>query len=297
MSVNRKHKWTLTLFILISALGFVFGCADKSKTPTAPAAIDFITNYDTALAVAQQKNQNILLDFYTDWCRWCKTLDTVTYIDSAVIELSKSVVFVKLDAEVDSNLAKQYSVTGFPTILFLNSDGTEIDRIGGFLPPAEFIETVGNYSHDRETLNDYLRRADTNATSEVNFILGEKLSSRGEFDKAIDYYGKVVKADPKMQDTLTAGAMISIGGNYVQKKEYDKAIAQFKSIIKSSKDDVVTGDANFWLSYVYTKKADTTTAIKILEDFLKKYPNHPDTTYAQNRIEKLKNPPPPDESK
>ena len=294
MSGNRNLRLTLITFLFISAICLVIGCAKKDISE--PAKIDFFTDFDSALATAQQKNQNILVDFYTDWCRWCTTLDTLTYIDSAVIELSKSVVFVKIDAEVDSNLADKYSITGFPTILYLRPDGTEIDRIGGFLPPEQFLETVENYTHDRETLNDYLRRADTNATAEVNFILGDKYGGRGEFDKAIEYFGKVVKVDPKFEDSLTLTAVVAIGSNYMQKKDYDKAIGQFKSAIKSSTDEASIADANFWLSYAYTKKADTTMAIKVLEDFLKKYPDNPDTTYAINRLAKLKNPPPPEET-
>lgn len=296
MPKDLAFKLMSIVLALSISLMLAMGCGDNGEGVTeATMAVDFVMDYDSALVIAQEKEQKILIDFYTEWCTWCKTLDTLTYVDSSVIELSKTMVFAKIDADIDSVTAEKYSVQGFPTIVLADADGTEIDRIGGYLPPDEFIETVNNYLQDIGTLNDYLRKADTNATTEVNFVLGEKYGDRGMNDKAISYYEKVVSADPDHKDSLTADAMISIGSIMFREKEFDKSFAQFKKVIREYKGSETAADAELWIGYVYRKKGDTTSAIKTYEDFVKNHPDSPDTSYALKQIEKLQNPPSPEE--
>jgi thioredoxin-related protein len=270
-------------------------CAKHEKMETMPTAINFITDYDSALAAGQEKGQKVLIDFYAPWCQWCKRLDTVTYTDSSVIALSRSIVFAKIDAEKDTLTARKYGVSAFPMIVLMDNDGTEIDRIGGYLPPDEFLKTVKDYLQDIGTLSDYLRMADTNATIEVNYILAEKYDNRSEYDEARSYYEKVIAADPDKKDTLTAQAMLAIGNMLVSKKEYENSIQQYAKVINSFKDYDIVRSAEFGTAYAYRKLGDTATAIKTYENFLKKYPDSPDSATIRNQIEKLKNPPPPKE--
>jgi len=297
----RKGLATGLFLLLCCTIGAVLltSCGEKDgETIAEPEKIAFVTDYDSALAVASEKNQKILIDFYTDWCTWCKTLDTVTYVDSSVVEYSKTIVFAKVDAEADTLTTQKYKIQGYPTIILANADGTEIDRIGGYLEPVEFLETVDNYLNDRETLADYLRRADTNATNEINYILANKYSDRGMNEKALSYFNKVIKADSKYKDTLTADAMLSVGSIYLRNGDYKKSFDQFNKVIKTFNDTETGADAMLWLAYGYRKRGesgDTTSAIRLYEDFLKKYPESPDTSHALSMIERLKNPPPPKE--
>ena len=300
--MRKGLRVELLSLAFIFALGVILinGCSKKAGKTVAgeQQGIAFVTDYDSALATAQQKGQKILIDFYTDWCQWCKTLDTVTYVDSGVIALSKTIVFAKINAEVDTLTAQKYKIQGYPTIVLTNSDGTEIDRIGGFLEPDEYLETVDNYLHDRETLSDYLRRADTNTTIEVNYILANKYSDRGLNKEALDYFNKVVKADPKYEDTLTSDAMLSIGSIYLRDDDFDKSFDQFKKVMKAFEGSETEADAMLWLAYAYRKRgesSDTASAIRLYEDFLKKFPDSPDTSHASSMLDRLKNPPPPEE--
>jgi thioredoxin-related protein len=296
----RKGSIAGLLLLLVFAFSIVLiSCGEKGeKTVAGPEKIAFVTDYDSALAIAKQKNQKVLIDFYTDWCKWCKTLDTITYVDSSVIAFSKNIVFAKINAEVDTSVAQRYKIQGYPTIVLANADGTEIDRIGGYLEPKEFLETVDNYLHGRETLDDYLERAATNATIEVNYILANKYADRGMNDKAIDYYKKVILADPKAEDSLTPDAMLSLGYMYLRNDEFKNSFDQFEKVMDTFDGTETGADAMLYLAYGYRvrgEKGDTANAITLYEDFLKKYPESPDTAHAQSMIEKLKNPPPPEE--
>lgn len=81
---------------------------------------------------AQEENKPIMVDFYTDWCGWCKKLDEDTYSDPTVQELAANFVCVKVDGDKYPGDVSKYGIDGYPTIVFLDSAGNEIDRNVGY---------------------------------------------------------------------------------------------------------------------------------------------------------------------
>jgi len=60
---------------------------------------------------------------------------------------------MKVDAEKGEgvDLAKQYNVHGYPTIVFIQNDGKEIDRIVGYLPPKPFLDELKRIERGEDT--------------------------------------------------------------------------------------------------------------------------------------------------
>jgi len=285
------------LAIILPILIILGGCGKKEAPLVAPTKIDFATDYQTALKAGQDKNQKVVLDFYTDWCTWCKTLDTVTYVDSSVIAMSKDLVFAKINAEKDTVTAQLYKVRGYPTIVLANADGSEIDRIGGYLPPAEFKETLENYLKGINTLDYFLKKADSSPGTELFYRIGDKYSDRGLYPEAESYYARVIAADPDNKELRTDSAMMSIADIMRRDKKYDESLAEFKKIMEKFPGTGTAADAELWTAVIHREKGDTSMAIKAFEGFIKNYPQSPDTEYAKQQIEKLKNPSKPEGSK
>jgi thioredoxin-related protein len=99
------------------------------------------TDLDEAMQVAAKTGRLILLDFYTDWCHWCKELDAKVYPEEDFKKMSKYFVFCKVDAEKGKGVAwaQKYGVSGYPTIKFLRSDGTVVHEIVGYMPLGPFL--------------------------------------------------------------------------------------------------------------------------------------------------------------
>ncbi|MFZ1948083.1 MAG: thioredoxin domain-containing protein [bacterium] len=121
-------------------MGLLSCSKDKREERGAAASeIKWLTSYDEALAAARDDNLPVMVDFYTDWCGWCKKLDAETYVDTQVISMSASFVSLKIDADAAREIATRYGITGFPTILFLDPAGNEIHRVVGYRPPPQFV--------------------------------------------------------------------------------------------------------------------------------------------------------------
>ena len=95
--------------------------------------------FDRAEGLASRRHTLVLVDFATDWCGWCRKLETDVYPEPAVARQLSRVVYLRLDAEREGEaLAQRYGVDGFPTLLFLTPSGEVAGRIVGYLPPPAF---------------------------------------------------------------------------------------------------------------------------------------------------------------
>jgi len=118
----------------------------EAAQPKTASGISWLYGLNDGLNRARQSNKPVMIDFYTEWCGWCKKLDEETYRDRTVLELSNKFVCVKIDADKDKDLASKYKVRGYPTIIFLNSQGKMIGNITGYLPAKDFARLMKKFS-------------------------------------------------------------------------------------------------------------------------------------------------------
>ncbi len=124
-----------------------------------------------AFTDAKVQHKLVLVDVYTDWCHWCKQLDKDVYPDRNVQkQLHAYFAATKVNAESDASidflgtttsgrqLAPHWSVTGYPTILFLSPDGNVIERVPGYLPAKDFaslLEYIGTGAYRTTSFDDW----------------------------------------------------------------------------------------------------------------------------------------------
>lgn len=114
----------------------------------------FQGSFDTLLAEAVRTKKIIFVDFWTSWCGWCKRLDKDTFSNDAVVAEMKDVLCYSVDAESETGvpIAEKYAAKSFPTLVFLEPDGAERDRIAGYLPPDQFIAETQRVRRNEGTL-------------------------------------------------------------------------------------------------------------------------------------------------
>lgn len=100
------------------------------------------------IAAAKAAGKYIMLDFYADWCTYCKQFEDYVFTNKDVQLLLKDFVLLQADVtandEQDQELNKFTSVQAPPAILFFGKDGKEIRnyRIVGNMDAETFIKHV-----------------------------------------------------------------------------------------------------------------------------------------------------------
>jgi thioredoxin-related protein len=166
-----------------------------------PAEIKFLHgSLNEALTRAQAEKKPVMIDFMTDWCRWCDTLDLRTYTDASVEEfINARVIPIKIDAEKGEGIAldKKYAIQAYPTILLINADGDEIDRIVGYYPAKEFLKSMRDFVDGVNTLGQLKADIAKNPNDpSTQYAMASKYVARNDIEPAVEHFGKLLKLDP-----------------------------------------------------------------------------------------------------
>jgi len=129
-----------SLTIVMNILVFT-GTLMAGNKPSTPLFLPL--SLDKALTLAIKHNRIVFIDFCTSWCGACRKLDEDTWSNGKVIyQLKKNTIPLKLDADKEQMIRDKYKIRAYPTLLFLNSDGSILARIVGYQIPSQFIETL-----------------------------------------------------------------------------------------------------------------------------------------------------------
>lgn len=166
--------------ITLVVIFFVMRCkssqyASKPVPPTPVAWQDI----ETAAKQAAQDGKPLLIDFYTDWCGWCKRMDQSTYRDTALIRVLNTHFHpVKFNAEKGTYTlnGKSYGMQGqfnkfavesmqgnmaFPTTVILRPDLGGMFKQEGYMD-GQTLRAVATYFYQKQydkriKLNDFVR--------------------------------------------------------------------------------------------------------------------------------------------
>ena len=127
-------------------------------------------------------------------------LDADTFTNKEVQTFSKNnFVSLKMNANdvIGNELFKKYNCKGVPHLLFIESNGNEIDRMIGYHDPRDYLKKIKNITQGKNTLTDYLNQYNGgNSSIEIIAYLAEKYEDRGEILKAEEYYKLLINNFP-----------------------------------------------------------------------------------------------------
>ena len=204
----------------------------------------------------------------------------------SIAYFSDTVILAKVNAEVDTNLAKTYAVSGYPTAVLVGADGKEIDRVVGYAETDEYLQTVRDYLNGIGTLDDLLAKIETGFDRELAFEIGDKYKYRGGQESAIEWFNKVIEAGEPV-DSMSGASRMAIADTYYRAKERETALAEYEKAAVDLKGTIYEVDANIWPAYINAKMGDTTQAVKRYTAFLKNFPESDEVEWVQGQIDKL----------
>ena len=106
-------------------------------------------SHDEGIANGYSEGKRIYINFYADWCVYCKVMEKETFQNPAVISyLNKHFISIKVDTEKETKITYKYGVSALPDNWFLFKNGDIIGRRKGYIPPDLFIKILKSIPED-----------------------------------------------------------------------------------------------------------------------------------------------------
>lgn len=108
--------------------------------------IKTIDDLDRELAAAKANGRPVMLDFYADWCTYCKQMERQTFSDPVVAGLMSEMVLLQADVtrqdDADKALQGHIGIPAPPAMIFWDASGAELRhlRLLGFKGPEAFTQ-------------------------------------------------------------------------------------------------------------------------------------------------------------
>jgi len=256
-----------------------------SDTATARTWYDSFTE---ATNVARQTKRQMLLVYQTEWCRWCQTMNDSTWADTDILNMANSLIFTRIDGDLDTATVSKYHVTRFPTTILTSDQGIEVDRFVGYFGPRDLQEEITRALEGDGTLWELERRlSETKNDPKIMLAVARKYLERGEPLRAIEFLERAGMADQSgdagvADDVLFAKAQIKR-----DERNWYKAIEDLKQLVKKYPESEWREDAELYIPWLYAQAGDDKEALKRYNEFLGNYGSSTETQWVKRQLAKL----------
>ena len=186
--------------------------------------------------------------------------------------------------EIGNQYFKQYNCQGVPHILFVDSEGTEVDRIIGFMPRSEYLLRIEDISKKRNTLNDYLARyKNGEMNADIIASIAIKYKDRKENDNAAEFYSILIKDYPDpSSEYYIQGKFFLASHEFINGNENS-----LKNYVTNNPDSPFHFDAYRKMVYHYANTEQIEKELSAYNEMLSLFPDDPNTlnSYAWRMAE------------
>jgi thiol:disulfide interchange protein len=108
-------------------------------------------SFESGMARGKFEKKNVFVNFYADWCAFCKEMDRTTFKDPSVISyLNENFIAVKVNTDREQQTASMFRVQGLPDSWFFSKQGDVIGHRPGFIPPEDLLTILKSIVSDSQ---------------------------------------------------------------------------------------------------------------------------------------------------
>ncbi len=160
----------LSIFVFVLLLGLSLqSCIDKANANISPVNKTYKawSSIENAISASENNNKKIIIDVYTDWCKWCKVMDEKTFQDPSFSKyIDDNFNTAKFNAESKEPVmfnGKQYNWQdgrrngmhqlamdlmdnrpSYPSLIILDADLNKLQVVRGYKSPEQLKSILEN---------------------------------------------------------------------------------------------------------------------------------------------------------
>jgi thiol-disulfide isomerase/thioredoxin len=163
-------------------------------------------------AEAKSSNKLIFLDAFTSWCGPCKAMAKDVFTLQSVGEVfNTKFINAKIDMEIGEgvNIAQEYKVAAYPTLLFIDGNGKLIHKVLGYKTGPALLDAAKNSSDPFHQYSALVEAYDKGTIAESSLKnLVDVLDDAGDSEKAAEVVAKVLQKNKNWMDEPQLGLVV-----------------------------------------------------------------------------------------
>jgi thioredoxin-related protein len=121
---------TLLIFVRVESIDKPQSLEEDSITL---GNMEFHTKFETSISLARDVGKPVFLYAHASWCGWCRRFEADVLGDEEVIRtLEANFINIAIDVDRQDEVARDFKISVTPTMIFLDENGIETERIRGY---------------------------------------------------------------------------------------------------------------------------------------------------------------------
>lgn len=238
----------------------------------------WIADIRQAVALADHRDQYLLVDLYADWCHWCKLLEREVFSTHRFKQFASQFVLLRVDTEDGGQGARFFErigSPGLPTTLILDPRMVRVATVEGYLATEKMIEALESQITAYHALEKALAEFGEGDDPAILYTLGKELQARNDGERATELYRRLLEG-PGVTPEQELSARFRLVNSLRLSQRYDEAYEELEraqSLAETLRNKRLLEHLDLLAADLARERGDCRLAMSYLQTFLERYPN------------------------
>ncbi|MGB5814441.1 MAG: thioredoxin family protein [Thermoanaerobaculia bacterium] len=237
----------------------------------------WIADIKQALALADHRDEYLLVDLYADWCHWCKLLEREVFSTHRFKEFASQFVLLRVDTEdggQGTRFVERLGTPSLPTTLILNPRMVKVAEVEGYLPTEKMIEALESQLAAYRALEQALAEFGEGDDPAILYTLGKELQARNDGERATELYRRLLEG-PGVTPEQELSARFRLVNSLRLSQRFDEAqeeLEQARILATAQQNNRLLEHLDLLAADLARERGDCRSALTYLQTFLERYP-------------------------